>query len=407
MKPLQITSYTLTSAAGIGNDASWQALKNEQSGLAPCHFFAIDDLKTYVGEITAIDEVVLPAELTLFDCRNNRLCELGLQQDGFLLSVQQAIEKYGAKRIGVFMGTSTSGIHQTEQAYLQASLQTSLAATEAEDLPRWYDYQHTHNVYSITDYVCQRLGLLGPSEAISTACSSSAKVFASAHRAIELGLCDAAVVGGVDSLCLTTLYGFNALQVVSTELCMPSDVNRQGLSIGEAAGFALVERFSDNTKPQISGYGESSDAYHMSSPHPEGLGALAAMQQALERANLSVTAIDYVNLHGTGTPANDLAESNAVVSLLGQVPASSTKGWTGHTLGAAGIAEVVISLLCIKNCFIPKSLNTQIVDLAIKANIVMQSQNKPMQHVISNSFGFGGSNCSLVITGASNATVCK
>ncbi len=404
MKALQITDYTLTSAAGIGTDASWQALNNEQSGLGPCHFFDIHDLTTYVGEVSALDDVELPSELKSFDCRNNRLCELGLQQDGFLDSVQQAIEKYGDKRIGVFMGTSTSGIHQTEKAYL--------AVDETADLPDWYDYQHTHNVYSITDYVCKRLGVTGPSEAISTACSSSAKVFASAHRAIELGLCDAAIVGGVDTLCLTTLYGFNALQVVSPELCKPSDVNRQGLSIGEAAGFALVEPLSDETKPRVSGYGESSDAYHMSSPHPEGLGALAAMKQAIERAGLSPDDIDYVNLHGTGTPANDLAESNAVAALFDNVPASSTKGWTGHTLGAAGIAEVVISLLCIKNSFIPKSLHTETVDPDIKANIVMQSRQSPVHHVVTNSFGFGGSNCSLVIsgattTGAQNATLCK
>ena len=404
MKALQITDYTLTSAAGIGNDATWQALKNEQSGLAPCQFFDIRDLTTFVGEVSAIESIELPVELQRFDCRNNRLCELGLQQDSFFASVQQAVEKYGAKRVGVFMGTSTSGIHQTEKAYL--------AVAADADLPAWYDHQHTHNVYSITDYVCKRLGLAGPSEVISTACSSSAKVFASAHRAIELGLCDAAVVGGVDTLCLTTLYGFNALQVVSPELCKPSDVNRQGLSIGEAAGFALVESASDDSKPCVSGYGESSDAYHMSSPHPEGLGALAAMKQALERAGLAVDAIDYVNLHGTGTQANDLAESNAVVALFDQVPASSTKGWTGHTLGAAGIAEVIITLLCIKNSFIPKSLHTETVDPDIKANIILQSLKQPVTHVVTNSFGFGGSNCSLVITGAKttgakNATVCE
>ena len=392
MKPLQITDYTLTSAAGTGVAATWQALSTGRSGLGPCRFFDIRDLTTFTGEISGVDAVVLPAALKLFDCRNNRLTELGLQQDGFADSVARAVARYGASRIGVFIGTSTSGIHQTELAYREVGAES--------DLPDWYDYHHTHNVYSMAEYVRRRLGLAGISEAISTACSSSAKVFASAHRAMELGLCDAAVVGGVDTLCLTTLYGFHSLQVVSPEVCRPSDTHRKGLSIGEAAGFALLEKVRDEGKPQLSGYGESSDAYHMSSPHPDGAGAYAAMAMALQRPGLTPNSIDYINLHGTGTPANDLAESNAVTRLFGNVPASSTKGWTGHTLGAAGIAEAVIALLCIQNGFIPQSLNTLEVDPAITANIVMTPKQQPVQRVLSNSFGFGGSNCSLVFSGA-------
>jgi 3-oxoacyl-[acyl-carrier-protein] synthase-1 len=222
-------------------------------------------------------------------------------------------------------------------------------------------------------------------------------VFASAYRAIHSGLCDAAVVGGVDSLCLTTLYGFNSLQLVSQDICRPSDINRSGLSIGEAAGFALLERPQNAGYLALLGYGESSDAYHMSSPHPDGDGAVLAMQHALNIAGLEPGDIDYINLHGTATPANDLSEAIAINRLFGHsIPCSSTKGWTGHTLGAAGILEAVFSLLCLQHGFMPKSLNTQQVDPDIKINILTENNSQSVHKVLSNSFGFGGSNCSLI-----------
>jgi len=215
---------------------------------------------------------------------------------------------------------------------------------------------------------------------------------------MRAGLCDAAVVGGVDSLCLMTLYGFNALQLVSPDICRPADARRNGLSIGEAAGFALVEWPAPaRSGLALLGYGESSDAHHMSAPEPEGRGALAAMKGALERAGLAAGDIDYINLHGTATPANDAAEDKAVVALFGAAtPCSSTKGWTGHTLGAAGILEAVISLLAIENRFAPQSLNTEQKDPKLGGNVLLAPREGPVRRVLSNSFGFGGSNCSLV-----------
>lgn len=387
MPAMAITAYTATTALGHGLDAQLRALESEQSGLAKCAFDTCA-LDCWTGAVGGLDQP-LPAALREWECRNNRLAQLGLAQDNFADKVAKLRARVGGERIGVFMGTSTAGIHHTELAYREFD-------PAANRLPAWYSHRHTQSSFSIAEFVATALQLSGPTLAISTACSSSAKVFAAAYRSVHAGYCDAAVVGGVDSLCLTTLYGFNALQLVSNDVCRPADAARSGISIGEAAGFAIVERDADSDA-YLLGYGESSDAHHMSSPDPNGAGAAASMRQALARAGLSSGDIDYVNLHGTGTLANDAAEDKAVCAVLtADTPCSSTKGWTGHTLGAAGIVESVIALLCIANGFAPRSLNTRVKDPKLAANILMKSERKPIRRVMSNSFGFGGSNCSLV-----------
>lgn len=391
MKPLKISAYTTTNALGHGVKASLQALQNRTSGLRPCDFPGID-IDTWVGRIESLEEMRISGKLKKFDCRNNRLAQLGLQQDDFIPRVNQAVRQYGANRIGVFIGTSTSGIQQAEVAY-----QTRDPQTQA--LPWEFHYAYTLNMYSTANFIRRYLNLRGPAQVVSTACSSSAKVFACAHRFMVAGLCDAALVGGVDSLCLTTLYGFNSLQLVSRLPCRPCDRDRDGLSIGEAAGFTLLEwPLENNTDLGLLGYGESSDAYHISAPHPEGRGAALAMTQALNQAQLSANGVDYLNLHGTGTPANDRAEDLAVTQVLdARVPCSSTKGWTGHTLGAAGIIEAVFACLSIEHNFIPGNLNTQVLDPALKSNILLDNLERPVSRVITNSFGFGGSNCTLIL----------
>ncbi len=391
MQALKLSSYTLTSALGWGLEAQLDALQAERTGLRACDFDDCD-LPAWIGRVEGIEESPVNGALAAHDGRNNRLAAIGLEQDGFSAAVETAKSRYGAQRIGVFLGTSTSGIYQTEQAYKHCDPETGA-------LPDSFVYQHSQNCYSVGDYVRSHLGLSGPGLVISTACSSSAKVFATASRYIDCGLIDAAVVGGVDSLCMTTLYGFTSLQLVSPEPCRPADVNRNGISIGEAAGFALLERSDPNDGAiAVLGYGESSDAYHMSSPDPEGRGAAAAMQAALARAGLSVGDIDYINLHGTATPANDLSEGRAVARLFGDtLPGSSTKGWTGHALGAAGIAEVVFCALAIEHGFLPRSLNTSKLDPEIPNRIQMDTESCEVRTAITNSFGFGGSNCSLVV----------
>lgn len=392
MNSLWLSHFTVTSSIGHGLDQTLSALRQDRVGLAPCTFDTVD-LPTYVGEVEGVDAVKLPAQLAAFDCRNNRLALLGLMQDGFSDAVRAAIAKYGAHRIGVFLGTSTSGILQTELAYRQRD-----PATGA--LPAGYIYGTTHNTFSVADFTRHYFGLIGPAVVVSSACSSSAKVFASARRMIETGLIDVALVGGVDSLCLTTLYGFNSLGLTSTQACRPFDTARDGISIGEAAAFALLQRMPEQSKDDavlLLGVGESSDAYHMSSPHPEGLGARMAMQDALNMAGLVTSDIDYINLHGTATHSNDEAEGKAVEALFGSTtPCSSTKSRTGHTLGAAGGVEAVICALALQHGLLPGGLNTRQRDPALAINYLLHNREQALSHVLSNSFGFGGTNCSLV-----------
>ncbi len=382
----------MTSCLGSGLAPTREALRRAESGLAPCRFETVD-LDTYVGEIAGVDDVRIPPTLSGFDCRNNRAAELGLVQDGFLQAIEAAARRLGANRVGVFIGTSTAGILQTELAYRRRD-----PASGA--LPSDFDYRRTHNTFSVAEFVRERLGLAGPCAAVSTACSSSAKVFASAARLMEAGLIDAAVVGGVDTLCLTTLYGFNSLQLLSPQPCRPYDAQRDGISIGEAAAFFLLERVADDAPADgiaLLGAGESSDAHHMSAPHPEGLGARRAMEAALAAAGLTARGIDYLNLHGTGTPSNDAAEDLAVHGLFGDaVPVNSTKGMTGHTLGAAGAVEAIVSVLAIEAGRVPGSAGTRRLDPALRARYEVGGGERSISRVLSNSFGFGGSNCSLV-----------
>ena len=392
MKPLLLQAFTATSCIGKGAAATLQTLLEQRSGLSACDFETVD-IDTHIGEVAGVDDTRLPEDLRKFECRNNRLAEMALQQDGFYEAVQRSAERWGRRRMGVFLGTSTAGILQTELAYRQRDPVSGA-------LPPSFDYGSTHNSFSVSDYVRQRCRLQGPAVAVSCACPSSAKVFGSARRMIEAGLIDAAVVGGVDSLCLTTLYGFHSLQLSSAQPCRPFDVARDGISIGEAAAFALLERVPEQPEADavlLLGIGESSDAYHMSAPHPEGLGARRAMQAALAGAALEPGDIDYINLHGTGTPSNDRSESQAVTSVFGPTtPCSSTKGATGHTLGAAGALEAVISALCIRHGLMPGGVHTAKIDPMLTAHYLKDNRRTPVGRVLSNSFGFGGTNCSLI-----------
>jgi 3-oxoacyl-[acyl-carrier-protein] synthase-1 len=392
VRPLLVSAATIASCLGRGVDATRSALATGTSGLVPCRFETAA-LETYVGEIARLDETRLPAALAAFDCRNNRAAELGLLQDGFEAAVREAVGRHGPGRVGVFIGTSTAGILQTELAYRRRDPGDG-------SLPRDFDYRHTHNTASVAQYVRARFGVSGPCAAISTACSSSSKAFASASRFIEAGVIDAAVVGGVDTLCLTTLYGFNSLQLLSPGPCRPYDAGRDGISIGEAAGFFLLEPVTAGASDDamaLLGAGESSDAWHMSAPHPEGRGARMAMEAALASARLGPSAIDYVNLHGTGTQSNDAAEDKAVVALFGRtVSCNSTKGMTGHALGAAGAVEAMACMLAIRDGFVPPGVGTREVDPVLNARYELAGGRRHVKRAMSNSFGFGGSNCSLV-----------
>jgi len=251
--------------------------------------------------------------------------------------------------------------------------------------------------HSLAGFVAEALGLEGPCLTVSTACSSSAKVFAAAERLIRLGLVDAAVVGGVDTLCDSVLFGFNALELVSPEPCRPFDRERHGISIGEAAGFALLERVSAAPEAtRLLGYGEASDAHHMSTPHPEGLGAELALRDALARAGLRADQVDYINLHGTASQKNDEVEAALVSRAFpASTRASSTKGFTGHTLGAAGILEAAVAMLAIRHDLVPGNLGCTRPDDACGPQLALVPEQRRVNIALSNSFGFGGNNACL------------
>jgi 3-oxoacyl-[acyl-carrier-protein] synthase-1 len=390
LKPLSVTHVALASALGHGAAAAFDALVHGRTGLRRNDFLDCK-LDTYIGRVAGVESEDIPGTLAEFECRSSRLAELGLRQDGFSEAVARARKEYGPNRIGVFIGTSSSGILSAELAYRERD-----AASGA--LPATLGFRQTYNLFSVTDFVRRRLRLEGPASTISSACSSSAKTFAAAARAIASGVCDAAVVGGVDTLCFTTLHGFASLELLSPQPCRPCDAMRNGISIGEAAGYALLEPIEVHGDGlSLLGYGESSDAYHMSTPHPEGRGAACAMRRALASAGLTAHDIDYINLHGTGTRSNDAAEDAAVISVFSDdVPCSGTKGWTGHTLGAAGAVEAILTLLCLRHGFIPGTLNTAYLDPGLKCRVVLEGRHCALHRAMSNSFGFGGSNCSLI-----------
>lgn len=394
MPPVAILAYSATTALGAGRDAQAAALRERRSGLRRNDFGDEGRLDCWIGRVDGLEDTPLPAAWHDWDCRNNRLAWLALQQDGIRQAVAEASARHGSDRVAVVMGTSTSSIGASEEAYTRL-----LAVGEARRFTADLDQPMKHTPHSLGDFVQQATGLRGPCITVATACSSSAKVFAQAARLIEAGVVDAALVGGVDTLCGSVLFGFNALQLVSPDPCKPFDSTRVGLSLGEAGGFAVLER-CDSTNAGallLRGYGESSDAHHMSAPHPEGLGAQRAMRDALARAGIRADVVDYLNLHGTATPANDSVEAHAVAALFpDRLHASSTKGWTGHTLGAAGIVESVIALLALEHGELPGTLNSQQRDPACGPQIRFGNARRSIHYAMNNSFGFGGNNASLV-----------
>jgi 3-oxoacyl-[acyl-carrier-protein] synthase-1 len=339
-----------------------------------------------VGRVAGLEAEPLPRQFEVWDCRNNRLAWLALQQDGFIDAIARARTRYGPERIALLLGTSTSSIGATEEAYRHL--------TPEGRFPEQLRQPIIHTAHSLGAFVQYALGLTGICATVTTACSSSAKVFAQAERMIRCGVADAAVVGGVDTLCGSVLFGFNSLELVSADPCRPFDIKRRGISIGESGGFALLE--SEGPGPWLLGYGESSDAHHMSSPHPEGLGARLAINDALARSGLESADVGYINLHGTASARNDEVEACVIAELFpATTHASSTKGWTGHTLGAAGFLEAAITLLAISDGMAPGNLNTTELDPACGPQIRIDNAPLARPVALSQSFGFGGSNCVL------------
>jgi 3-oxoacyl-[acyl-carrier-protein] synthase-1 len=399
MPPLSIPAFTATTALGRGRDAQAQALRARRSGLRR-NDFGEAGLDAWIGRVDGLEDAPLPALHARWDCRNNRLAWLALQQDGMLDAIKALRALHGASRVAMVLGKSTASIGETLDDYAGLEHDAEGVARFAPGMRR----PIVHTPHSLGDFVQQATGLRGPCVTVATACSSSAKVFAQAARLIDAGVADAALVGGVDTLCGSVLYGFNSLGLVSAQACRPFDAARDGLSLGEAGGFALLERAAAGDTLQLRGYGESSDAHHMSTPHPEGLGARLAMADALARAGIDAGQVGYLNLHGTATPANDAVEARAVAALFPDtLHASSTKGWTGHTLGAAGIVESIFALLALQDALLPGTLNSTVRDAACGPQIRFDNAERAIDFAMNNSFGFGGNNCSLVFGRAPGA----
>jgi 3-oxoacyl-[acyl-carrier-protein] synthase-1 len=387
--PLRVRAYTAVTAAGAGRRALLDALVDGRSGLRPNDLPDVA-LETWIGRVDGLETSPLPARLADWECRNHRLAWRGLQADGFIDDAAEACRRHGADRVALVLGTSTSSIGETEAAY---------RARDADGrFPASMRRTRVHTLHSLGLFVAEALGVHGPALTVSTACSSSAKAFASAERLLRAGLCDAAIVGGVDTLCGNVLHGFHALQLVSRTPCRPFDAGRDGISLGEAAGFALLERDASGSGALLlRGYGESSDAHHMSSPHPQGAGAERALDEALARAGLAADDIDYLNLHGTASAKNDEVEAALVARRFGaRLHASSTKGLTGHTLGAAGIVEAVACLLAIEHGVMPGTANLRTQGAAPVPAIRRETVRGRVRVAASNSFGFGGNNAVLV-----------
>ena len=392
--PLTLSAMTAVTAVGAGTAPLRAALRGRRTGLQPCTLAGMPE-DIWIGRVPGLEQVALPPALAGYACRNNRLAELALSTDGFAAAVLAARQRHGAGRIAVVLGTSTAGIEQTEQAWRRRE-------PESGTLPADFDYDRTQDLQALPRYVRARLGLRGPALAVSTACTSGARAMMEAAGLIAAGVVDAAVAGGVDTLCRMTLHGFAALELLSRGgPTRPCAADRDGISIGEGAGLVLLQRPEDAPAgaPMLLGAGASSDGHHMSSPHPEGLGAVTAMRAALDAAGYAAGEVGYVNLHGTGTRANDAMEDRAVHHLFqDRVPCSSTKGWTGHALGASGAIEAVIAALCLEDGLVPGCLGAAATDPEFRSAVARDNRSVPgLRRVLSNSFGFGGSNCALLI----------
>lgn len=401
---LLLTHLGVTCALGSNKEQVLKKLlAGDQSGLVPRAGF-LPDAEVYVGEVQATLDPV-PEHCEYWQCRNNALLYHAYQQ--IEPEIQALLKRVAPHRIGIVLGTSTTGVSDTETAIAKYDVSGG-----------WADGYH----YGKQEMACPSLflklllGTTGPAYSVSTACSSSGKAFASAQRLLRSGLCDVVLVGGVDTLCKLTVNGFKALESISNQKCAPFTQDRKGINIGEAAALFIMEPEAPEQQDaglgiELRGVGESSDAHHISAPHPEGEGAARAISAALEQAGIDPAAVDYINLHGTATPLNDAMESKAVARVLGhQVKCSSTKGMTGHTLGAAGALEAAFCWLLLSEFnqgeMLPPNAAEGVLDETLPAlNWVRQGDKlRPVQPgacervLLSNSFAFGGSNVCVAMS---------
>lgn len=389
IKPaIYINAIGLVNALGNDNDEILANLQKERTGLVHDDVYLLNQAQTYLGKIQG-QLPNAPAKYSEHNSRNNKILLAALAQ--IKPCLDECLQSIDPSRVAVIMGTSTSGIAEGEAALQYAS--------EFQETSSKYHYQQ-QRFSDPSDFLAKYLKITGPHYTISTACSSSARAVISGATLIEAGIVDIAIVGGADSLCKMAINGFDALESLSSQPCTPFAQNRSGINIGEAGGIIILSKRSSNLR--LYGWGASSDAWHISAPHPEGKGAIEAMTKALHKANLTYKDIGYINCHGTGTPLNDSAESKAISAVFGNhVPCSSTKHLTGHTLGAAGITELGIAALLLESQQnLPRQIfkDGVICDVTIPdIQLVTQPTKIKQPMILSNSFAFGGNNVSLIV----------
>lgn len=383
-KPIYIQACGFHSAMGASATEIHQCLSSQRNAN-----MVRDDEALNTGASTIVGRVDdslpnIPEHLSKFDTRNNQLALSALKQ--IEQDIEQAVSQYDASRIAVIVGTSTSGISDGEVAFKHK--------LDHDEYPQEYHYRK-QELGNSSEFVAQYFGITGPCYSISTACSSSGRVFISAQRLLRSGLVDAVVVGGADTICQLTLNGFHGLEALSSNLCQPFSNDRDGINIGESAAFMLLS--NQHSPVALLGAGDSSDAHHISAPHPEGNGAEQAMNKALNDAGLTINDIGYINAHGTATPLNDSMESKAIYRLFGSsVPVSSTKPLTGHTLGAASATEAAIAWHLLKHDLPLPIQHCQNRAEDIQVNLVESTTKLQGKAILSNSFAFGGNNISLI-----------
>jgi 3-oxoacyl-[acyl-carrier-protein] synthase I len=393
VSPVAITAVAAVSGMGRTTAEVLSALDRGQRGLSEPELTL--PFPTLVGAVPG-DLPPLPAEHDRYDTRLARIGMMALRQ--IEPEVRAAIARWGRSRVAILIGTSTGGLDATELAYEHWA---ASGGTEGGTLPASFDLSAQHDFNALGDLYARVLGTEGPVYVVSTACSSSGKVHASAMRLMRAGLIDAALVGGIDSLCRMTLHGFRGLGILAEGACKPFAADRSGIDIGEGAALMLLERDHPATRGSetvLLGVGESSDAYNMSSPEPTGRGAREAMERALAQAGMHASDVGLVIAHGTATPQNDVAEGKAIEAVLGtDVPVVSTKGYTGHQLGAAGATSGVFAVHALTSGRIPASVGADPIDPAIPVSVATEGRAAPLRLVLANAFAFGGSNVCLAI----------
>lgn len=381
-RSIAIADYSVCCALGQTRAEVAGRLFAGQGGLAPAPFAL--PFATMCGALRH-EPPALPKELARFSTRQARLTLAALAPVRQALDAR--IERYGRQRVAIVLGSSNAGLDTTERMHAEHA--RDAGAAHASSL---YDQHAFSAVLALLE---QLTGIAGPMLFVSTACSSSGKAFASAARLIRAGLADAALVGGVDALCEMTVRGFRSLGVLSAGACRPFAVDRDGISIGEGAAFFVLDR--ESAAPlRLLGCGEGADAHHMTAPHPQGEGAERVMREALTQAGLAPEQVDLINAHGTATEQGDASEALAIARLFGEVPVVSTKGYTGHALGAAGALEAALCLLTLEHGIAPQSLGSEPADPALPIRVLGARAQGTYRYVLSNSFAFGGSNVSLV-----------